>query len=229
MKKVAVLTLLIISCTLFCSCIQDPDSLTPMSPDQICTYMNKEFGDYFKIVRSEQTDYGQNKTTTVYMNCSQLPGKTIVTTHGYHETMFGWKKVFDTNYNRLYFQDDIEKTYGDLMNDWFGTYEKKFSFSNPDTPESIQKYSSFQNYLSDTITYIIYNVVINARDEDIIKSVQEKVVSVSKDTRCKKPLCVRLYLWEDDASFQELSSSNVAELKWNDKYYYNYILENNDE
>ena len=151
MKKTVIFALMILVCTLFLGCPLNPRTMVPKSSEQIRSYMAEKFGGTFEVISNVNTDNETQKLNTVSMSCSQLPGKTIVTTHGFEETIFGWQETFTTNYNRLYYKRAIETAYDDLIDGWFGDFRYKAVFANPNTAESVVKYSSFQEYLDGAI------------------------------------------------------------------------------
>lgn len=213
MKKIITFVFIILACSLFFSCVLNPRTMVPKSSEQICSYMSEKFGGTFEIISNENTNNETQKLNKVYMSCSQLPGKTIVTTHGYEENIFGWQETFTTNYNRLYYQNDIETIYDDLIDDWFGDFEYKAVFANADTPESVKKYSSLESYLDGSITYIVYKVVIDASVASTKSAANIKARSVAYDIEeTDYPIWIDLYLWENATTYQSLDDDDIAEL-----------------
>ncbi len=232
MKKTVTFVVIILACTLFLGCPLNPKTMVPKSSAQICSSMKETFGGTFEVIRNENTTNETQRLNKVYMTCSQLPGKTIVTTHGYEESIFGWHETFTTNYNRLYYQNDIETTYGAMIDDWFGDFEYKAVFANADTAERVEKYSSFQNYLEDSITYIVYKIVINASVPSTKNVAQIKTRSAFYDIRneVQLPIWVDLYLWEDADSYQALDDDEIADFSSYHEYAFtDMFLENYSE
>lgn len=231
MKKSIIFAFIIFVCALLAGCPLNPRTMVPKSSEQIRSYMAEKFGGSFEITSNVKTDNETQKLNTVSMSCSQLPGKTIVTTHGYENTIFGWHETFTTNYNRLYFQNDIETIYDDLIHDWFGDFDYKAVFANADTPESVDKYSSVQCYLEGSNTYIVYKVVIDAHDASTKNAAEIKARSVAYDIdETDYPISIDLYLWENEATYLALDDDDIAELSYSHEYIFRDVwLENYSE
>ena len=225
MKKIITFVFIILACSLFFSCVLNPRTMVPKSSEQICSYMSEKFGGTFEIISNENTNNETQMLNKVYMSCSQLPGKTIITTHGFEETIFGWQETFTTNYNRLYYKRAIEAAYNDLIDDWFGDFEYKAVFANPNTAESVVKYSSFQDYLDGTISFIVYKVVIDAHDASTKNAAIIKAHSVAYDisNETDYQISLDLYLWENETSYQALDDDDIAELERSHEYIYDDV------
>ena len=225
MKKTVIFVLIVLACSLFLGCPLNPRTMIPKSSEQICSYMTEKFGGSFEVTDHESINNDTQKLNTVSMSCSQLPGKTIVTTHGYEETIFGWQETFTTNYNRLYYQDDIEAAYHELIDGWFGDFRYKEVFANPNTAESVVKYSSFQDYLDGTISFIVYKVVIDAHDASTKNAAIIKAHSVAYDisNETDYQISLDLYLWENETSYRALDDDDIAELSSSHEYIYDDV------
>ena len=225
MKKTVIFALMILVCTLFLGCPLNPRTMVPKSSEQICSYMTEKFGGTFEVISNQTTNNDTQKLNKVLMSCSQLPGKTIITTHGFEETIFGWQETFTTNYNRLYYKSAIEAAYDDLIDDWFGDFEYKAVFANPNTAESVVKYSSFQEYLDGTISFIVYKVVIKVPDASTKNAAIIKAHSVAYDisNETDYQISLDLYLWENETSYLALDDDDIAELERSHEYIYDDV------
>lgn len=214
---------LIFGSLLIFSCQYDPKTMIPMTPEEICNYMNQNFEGDFELIDEVYTDNDEAKANTAYMKCSLFLGETVETTHGYYHTIFGWRKIFETDYNHLYYKKDVEKVYGELIENWFGDYEYKMTFSVESTVPSseIQKFSSFKEYLASR-PFIKYKIVLNTSDATVKEYAKIKAKSVAYDIRNKRDYRINLYLylWEDENSFNNLSDSDLNELSFSNEYYY---------
>ena len=221
-------------CILFSlfGCKYDPETMIPMSSEEICNYMKSHFEGDFEIVYNKIEDSNVEKSNSVYMRCSLFPGRTVITKHGYSDSIFGWGSIFVTNYNELYFRDDIERAYGELIKGWFGAFEMKYVLSSSDNLTDVANYKTFTDYLQ-TSPYISYNVVLNIIDEEVKENAILKAKSVYFDIRNKReyPLHLNLYLWEDD-NFNTLNDDTIRAFvnsldKYENQFYYkDEILEN---
>ena len=194
---------LIIICSLFCSCQYNPKTMIPMTPQEICDYMNKNFKGDFELINEDIDDTTDVKVNTAYMKCSLFPEKTVVTSHGwYDDHHFGWRKHEQTNYNSLYFQNDIEKTYNELIENWFETFDYKFAYKNEDRMEDLKVFSSYQNYLNSK-PYFNINVAVNTSTKETKDFVIQKVKAIAYDVTnsINYEIHLNLFLWENQETF----------------------------
>ena len=200
--------------------------MIPMSSKEICDYMNEHFEGDFVIEKEETVDDEKETSNTVFMTCSKFPGKTVVTKHGYMCSVFGWGKVFETNYNSIYYSDDIEKTYDVIIENWFGAFDTKYVFVSGNNMYDIAHFKSFSDFLKSR-PYIDYTVVLNTNDEKVHEYARLKAKSVSFDIKANRdyPLWINLYLWDAD-NFDSLTENDIRAFGKNtddtfeDKFYY---------
>ena len=94
---------------IFFGCRYDPVTMIPMTPEEICTYMNEHFEGDFELLYSKSEDNSAEKSNSAYMKCSLFDDREILTKHGYTNSVLGWHKTFLTNYNDIYYRADVEK------------------------------------------------------------------------------------------------------------------------
>lgn len=220
---VQVLVLLSFS-SLFFSCKYDPETMIPMTPEEICAYMNDNFEGTFELFDSKSEDSNKEKSNTAYMKCSLFSDRTIVTKHGYEESKFGWRKTFLTNYYEIYYSDDVEKLYSGMIEEWFGAFDYKYVNSTSAFLNILDHYSNFEEYLKSS-PLIYYTVVVKTSDEQMEQYALQKAKSVGFDIRNKReyPLRLYLYFWVDDG-FDALTDDFIKDLRTtyesDDRYYY---------
>ena len=203
--------LLFLLLSVFFSCKYDPETMIPMTPEAICKYMNEHFEGEFELIDFTTEDSDEEKSNCATMKCSLFGDKTVQTKHGYSDSIFGWHKIFLTNYNEIYYRENVEKTYGKLIKDWFGSFEYKYVHSRDNSWSDVVVYKSFEDYLKSS-PMISYKVVINACDEDVKQYAIKKAKSVYFDIRNKReyPISIELYLW-DDEDFALLSEETILD------------------
>lgn len=219
-KTILSTVILLLFFSVFFSCKYDPVTMIPMTPEEICTYMNEHFEGEFELVNSKSEDSGEEKSTSAYMKCSLFGERQVLTKHGYSKSKFGWGKIFLTNYNEIYYKDNVEQTYGELLEGWFGSFEYKYVNSTDAFLNDLAVYNSFADYLK-SAPLICYNAVINTCDEEVKQYALEKAKAVCFDIRNKReyPVWLYLYLW-DDEDFDSLTTEAVADLRYENKFYY---------
>ncbi len=210
----------------FLGCEYDPETMIPMSPSEICKYMNDNFEGRFEIERDKIVDNEEETSNLVYMKCSKLPGKTVITKHGYERSVFGWGKVFKTNYYSLYYRDDVERTYNEFMENWFGAFETKYVFLDDYYLYDIAHFTTFSDFLKSRPN-IDYTVVLNTNDAKIHEYALIKAKAVSFDIKTNRdyPLWINLYLWDAD-NFDALTEDDIrafgndTDSSYEDDFYY---------
>lgn len=195
----------------FFSCKYDPETMIPMTPEEICAYMNDHFEGDFELVNSKSEDSSEEKSTSAYMKCSLFGERQVLTKHGYSKSKFGWGKVFLTNYNDIYYKNDVENAYSELINNWFNAYDYKYVNTTEPFLSELTHFNSFSEYLKSS-PLIYYTVVINTCEDEIKQYALEKAKSVYFDIRNKReyPLRLYLYLWEDD-SYDALTTEDIMQ------------------
>ena len=229
LKKHNALPVIFLCCIvlLFSGCKYNSEAMIPMTPQEICDYMNAHFSGDFELINSKSEDTSEEKSYSAYMNCSLFPNRTVLTKHGYVKSKFGWTKTFVTNYNEIYYKKDIEQTYSALIDNWFNSFDYKAVYSTGDFLSDAVVYETLADYLK-TSPLVYYTVVVNASDEEIKQYAVLKAKSVSYDIRNKReyPLRLYLYLWEDD-DFSTLTEESIKSFGKNNvsgkesQYYYN--------
>ncbi|MCR4734592.1 MAG: hypothetical protein K5829_06285 [Treponema sp.] len=209
---------------LFFSCKYDPETMIPMTAEEICSYMNQNFEGDFELIDKASTDNSEYKINTAYMKCSLFPNQTVTVFHGYWQTIFGWSKTCCTNYNDIYYKKELEKTYAELIENWFGAYEYKAVLSELSSQSSsqIKQFSTLKDYLASR-PIIEYKVVLNTSDPSVKNYAEQKARSVSYDIRNQREYLIdlELYLWDDKNSFNNLSDSDLKDLEpYSNEYYY---------
>ena len=211
---------------LFAGCKYDPETMIPMTPEEICAYMNDHFEGTFELVDSKSEDSDEEKSTSAYMKCSLFGERQVLTKHGYSKSKFGWGKVFLTNYNDIYYKNNVESAYSELINSWFGAYDYKYVNTTEAFLSDLAHFESFSEYLKSS-PLIYYTVVINTCDEQIKQYALEKAKSVYFDIRNRReyPLRLYLYLWEDE-SYDSLTNEAImkfgkkSESGYENQFYY---------
>ena len=220
-KEILTIQLLFFFFIIFFGCKYDPVTMIPMTPEEICTYMNEHFEGDFELLYSKSEDNNEEKTNSAYMKCSLFEDREILTKHGYENSVFGWRKTFLTNYNDIYYRADVEKAYSVLIENWFGSFEYKYVNTTISFLGDLKRFESFDDYLKSS-PLIYYTVVINAKHESMKEYALIKAKSVYFDihNRCEYPLRLNLYLWGDD-DFDSLTEEAIANFGSDeDKYFY---------
>ena len=200
--------------------------MIPKSSEEVCKYMNENYEGDFVFERCETVDDEKEISNIVYMTCSKLPGKTVITKHGYTCSVFGWGEVFQTNYYGLYFEDDVEKTYNEMIENWFGAFDTKYCYINSNYLYDVAHFETFSDFLKSSPS-IYYTVVLNTNDEKVYEYALIKAKSVSFDIKTNRdyPLWLNLYLWKAD-NFATLTEDDIrafgndTDASYEDDFYY---------
>ena len=188
--------------------------------------MNEHYEGNFVIERDETVDNEKEISITVFMACSKFPGKTVITKHGYTCSVFGWGEEFQTNYNSLYYQNDIKKTYNVMIENWFGAFETKYVLLEDYSLYNIAHFTSFSDFLKSRPN-IDYTVVLNTNDKKVHEYALLKAKAVSFDIKANRDylLWINLYLWDAD-NFDSLTEEDIRAFgnntddSFEDKFYY---------
>ena len=217
---------IIVCLIILAGCKYDPNVMVPMTPEEICDFMNRNFEGTFELTAKKLEDTTKTKINTATMKCSLFPEQLVLTRHGWEEDpKWGWQETFQTNYNIIFFSKEVENNYSRLLEDWFGNFEYKAVNASAIEFEQLQTFTNFHDYLNSSPS-IRYNVVINAADETVRNYASKKAKSVFYDikNRHEYPLLLLLYLWEDE-EFELLTSEQIAAFSYEDKYFYNGLPE----
>ncbi len=213
-KTIMNTVLLLFLVSVFFSCKYDPETMIPMTPEEICAYMNEHFEGEFELLYSKSENSDKEKTNSAYMKCSLFGDRQVLTIHGYSESKFGWHETFLTNYDELFYRENVEAAYSELFKDWFGAFEYKYVYSPAGVLSDLAHFKSFEEYLKSS-PLIYYTVVINTCSDTVKQYALTKAKSVYFDIKNRReyPIRIYLYLWED-TDFADITEEQMQSFRY---------------
>ncbi|MCR5435759.1 MAG: hypothetical protein K6E97_01700 [Treponema sp.] len=173
-------------CIMFSGCGCRLEDIKLLSPEEICLRMNRVYDADFELVDYESTDLNDNKFTTVYLSCPKYPEKRIIAIQGYYESSeFGWFEKFETNYEYIRFEENVQRKGDLLFEEWLdGLNYKEVDATNPDSCIVDAKNYTFSDFLKFAYGinfYVAIEKLPEESDESLLERLNEKFEEIKKN------------------------------------------------